>query len=141
MKIFSKIFLLVVLCVFIGSPVVYAQGDVRKSITVSGLESFNGRDADMYICAIYPWDSDETVANKYNVEIINGSVVFQLENEDSYDRWTGSGSFYIYLDILDLDGELEYELVYAPGGSPAAYTINSANVSLVFSNFKNIAAL
>lgn len=141
MKMFSRFFLLIVLFVFIGFPMTYAQSNVRKSITITGLESFNGREADMYICSVFPWESEQTIANKYNVEIINGSVVFQLEEEDSYNRWTGSGSYYIYFDILDIDGELEYELIYAPGGDPAAYNINTANVSLVFSNFKNIAAL
>jgi hypothetical protein len=42
---------------------------------------------------------------------------------------------------MDRNGELEYELVYAPDGSPSQYDINSANASFEFSSLKNTAAL
>jgi len=141
MRNYFKLFWIIVLTTVIGFETASANDNIRKSITITGLESFNSRDADIYLCSTYPWDSDQTIANKFDVEIINGSVTFQLENDDDFDRWTGSGSYYIFFDIIDSDGYIEYEFVYAPNGIPVKYNINSANTSFVFRSFKNMNAL
>jgi hypothetical protein len=136
MKNYFKLLWIIALVTVTGF--VTADDGIRKSITITGLRSFNGRDSDIWICTDYPWDSDQCVANEFDVEIINGSVTFRLENDGDTDRWTGSGSYYIYFDIMDTDGDLEFETVYAPGGAPVKFDINFANTPLAFSSFKNL---
>jgi hypothetical protein len=107
-----------------------------KSITITGIIGKSG-DVALYLFSAIPTSGGQDVAGIGSIS--NNSVTIPLMNLSDDKKsvttpWTGSGSYFIYLQFFNsLDDQ-----IYTNGtASPVKYSISSATSTIAYSQFKS----